>query len=102
MTGEEMERAIEFLLQNQATLEQRVEQTQTQLSQTQGQLGQVVESIAALNRVVTLQAESQGQLNQTLTTAVTALAEAQAKTEAKVDRLVDLVGKLAEERGGQG
>ena len=38
MTGEEMERAIEFLLQNQATLEQRVEQTQAQLSQTQAQL----------------------------------------------------------------
>jgi prefoldin subunit 5 len=33
MTGEEMERAIEFLLQNQATLEQRVEQTQAQLAE---------------------------------------------------------------------
>jgi ABC-type transporter Mla subunit MlaD len=96
MTGDEMERAIEFLLQNQATLEQRVEQTQVQLSETQGQLGQVVESIAELNRVVRMQAESQGQLNQMLTTAVTALAEAQTKTEAKVDRLAGLVERLAE------
>ena len=82
MTGEEMERAIEFLLQNQGTLEQRVEQTQAQL----GELG----------RVVRMQAESQGQLNQTLTTAITALADAQAKTEAKVDRLAGVVEKLVE------
>jgi ABC-type transporter Mla subunit MlaD len=89
MTGEEMERAIEFLLQNQATLEQRVEQTQ-------GQLGQVVESIAELNRVVRMQADSQGQLNQMLTTAITTLADAQAKTEAKVDRLAGVVERLVE------
>ena len=81
MTGEEMERAIEFLLQNQATLERRVEQTQAQLSE--------------LTRVVQMQADSQGQFNQTVTTAITALAEAQAKTEAKVDRLAGLVERLA-------
>ena len=98
MTGEEMERAIEFLLQNQATLEQRVEQTQAQLSQTQGQLSQVVESIAQLNRVVTLQSTSQTELNEMLTRAVAGLAEAQTKTEAKVDRLAGLVERLA---GGQ-
>ena len=82
MTGEEMERAIEFLLQNQATLEDRVTQTQEQL--------------AELSRVVRMQAESQGQLNQTLTTAITALAEAQTKTEEKVDRLTVVVEKLVE------
>lgn len=95
MTGEEMERAIEFLLQNQATLEERVEQTQAQLSQ-------VVESISELNRVVTLQSTSQAELNQMLTRAVTGLAEAQAKTEAKVDRLAGLVERLAEGPNGQG
>ncbi len=89
MTGEEMERAIEFLLQNQATLEQRVEQTQAQLSETQTQLSE-------LTRVVQMQADSQGQLNQTLTTAIVALAEAQTKTEAKVDRLTVVVEKLVE------
>ena len=87
MTGEEMERAIEFLLQNQATLEQRVEQTQAQLSE--------------LTRVVQMQTDSQGQFNQTVTTAITALAEAQAKTEAKVDRLAGLVERLAKGRGGK-
>jgi ABC-type transporter Mla subunit MlaD len=98
MTGEEMERAIEFLLQNQATLEQRVEQTQTQIAETQRQLGQAVEAVSELNRVVRMQADSQGQLNQTLTTAITALAEAQQKTEAKMDRLAGLVERLAEGR----
>ncbi len=88
MTGEEMERAIEFLLQNQATLEQRVEQTQAQL--------------AELTSAVQMQADSQSQLNQTLTTAVTALAEAQLKTEAKVDRLADVVGQLVERLAGEG
>jgi ABC-type transporter Mla subunit MlaD len=96
MTGEEMERAIEFLIQNQATLEGRIERTQAQLSETQGQLGQVVESIAELNRVVRMQTDSQSQFNQTLTTAVTALAEAQAKTEAKVDRLAGVVEQIVE------
>lgn len=86
MTGEEMERAIEFLLQNQATLEERVEQTQAQL--------------AELTAVVRMQADSQGQFNQTVTTAITSLAEAQLKTEAKVDRLTDVVGKLVERLAG--
>lgn len=75
MTGAEMERAIEFLLQNQATLEERVTE---------------------LSRIMQMQAESQGQLNQTLTTAITTLAEAQTKTEAKVDRLTVVVEKLVE------
>jgi hypothetical protein len=89
MTGEEMERAIEFLLQSHATLEERVTQTQAQLSE--------------LTSVVRMQADSQGQFNQTVTTAITSLAEAQLKTEAKVDRLADVVGKLVERlAGGQG
>jgi uncharacterized coiled-coil protein SlyX len=75
MTGEEMERAIEFLLQNQATLEERVTE---------------------LSRIMQMQAESQGHLNQTLTTAITTLAEAQTKTEAQVDRLTVVVEKLVE------
>lgn len=97
-----MERAIEFLLQNQATLERRVEQTQEQISATQAQLSQTVEAVAELNRVVRMQAESQSQVNQILTTTITGLAEAQAKTEAKVDRLAGLVERLAGGPGSEG
>ena len=93
MTGEEMERAIDFLLRSQANLEARIEQVNANLGT---QLSQAVESIAELNRVVRMQTDSQGQLNQTLTTAITALAEAQQKTETKVDRLAGVVEKLVE------
>ena len=86
MTGEEMERAIEFLLQNQATLEERIEQVNRDLGGR----------IAELTAVVRMQADSQGQFNQTLTTAVITLAEAQTKTEAKVDKLAGVVEKLVE------
>jgi ABC-type transporter Mla subunit MlaD len=93
MTGEEMERAIDFLLRSQANLEAGIEQVNANLGT---QLSQAVESIAELNRVVRIQADSQGQLNRTLTTAITALAEAQQKTEIKVDRLAGVVEKLVE------
>jgi chromosome segregation ATPase len=103
MTGEEMERAIEFLLQHQGTLEGRIErtqvqlsETQAQLSETQAQLSETQAQIAELGRVVRMQAESQSQLNQTLTTAISALAEAQLKTETKVDRLAGALEKLVE------
>jgi len=82
MTGEEMERAIEFLLQSQATLEERVTQTH--------------EQIGELNNIIRMQSESQGQLNQTIAQALTSLAEAQSGTEAKVDRLAGVVEKLVE------
>lgn len=93
MTGDEMERAIDFLLRSQANLEARIEQVNANLG---AQLSQAVASIAELNRVVRMQADSQGQLNQTLTTAITALAEAQQKTETKIDRLTNVVEKLVE------
>lgn len=82
MTGEEMERAIEFLLQSQATLEKRVVQTH--------------EQIGELNNIIRMQSESQRQLNQTIAQAVTSLAEAQSRTETKVDRLAGVVEKLVE------
>jgi hypothetical protein len=86
MTGAEMERAIEFLLQNQANLEARIEQVNANLSAR----------IDDLTAAVRMQADSQSQFNQTVTTAITALAEAQQKTEVKVDRLAGVVEKLVE------
>jgi hypothetical protein len=102
MTSEEMERAIEFLLQSQANFEAQIAET---------------------NRIVQMQAESQSQLNEMLTKAITDLAEAQRRTEGKVDRLIDVaahsntrhdetdarldrlsvvVERLVEERNGNG
>lgn len=114
MTGEEMERAIEFLLRNQATFEGRIEQVNANLGarieelagrvgELTGRVGELAESVTELHNVVRMQADSQSQVNQAMTTTVTALAQAQAKTEAKVDRLADVVGVLVERlAGGQG
>src|SRR5437764_15366001 len=44
MTGEEMERAIEFSLEHQASLDQRIEQTNIQL----GELGQRLNTYAEI------------------------------------------------------
>ena len=93
MTGEEMERAIEFILQNQATLEERFEQTQAQIAET--------------NRIVQRQATSQSEFNQTITAVITALSESQQQladsqrqTEQKLDALIDLVRERLEGKGG--
>jgi chromosome segregation ATPase len=89
MTGEEMERAIEFILQRQATLEERIEQTQTQLAQT-------VESVSELNRTVQMQASSQSQFNETVTAAITALADSQQKLTDSQQKLVESQRQLAD------
>lgn len=89
VTAAEMERSIEFLLQHQTTPEGRIERTQVQLSETQVQ-------IAELGRVVQMQAQSHSHLNQTLTRAVSALADARSKTEARVDHLAGAVERLVE------
>lgn len=86
MTGEEMERAIDFLLRSQANLEARIEQVNANLGA----------KIEELTQAVRIQADSQGHFNQTVTTAITALAEAQQQTESKIDRLAGVVEKLVE------
>lgn len=93
MTGEEMERAIEFILQNQATLEEHIEQTQAQIAET--------------NRIVRMQAISQSEFNQTITAVITALSESQRQladslqqTDRKLDALIDIVRERPEGKDG--
>ncbi len=69
MTGEEMERAIEFLLKSQATLDAQIERT---------------------NRQLETYAETQSEFIRATTASITGLAEAQAKTDARLNRLVGL------------
>jgi len=77
MTGEEMERAIEFLLKSQANLEAQITETNRQLS---------------------VYAETQSQFIGIVTEAMTNLANAQSRTErtvgdtnARLDRLATLI-----------
>ena len=58
-----------------------------------------VARVTELNRVVRFQATSQSEPIQTLTRAVTTLAEAQTKTEGKIDQLVGIVEKPVERLG---
>jgi predicted nuclease with TOPRIM domain len=93
MTSQEMERAIEFLLQAQAKHDAQV---------------------AELHDIIREQSVSQSELNQALTQAVAGLADAQSRTDARIDRLIghaertdarldrlsEVVERLARERGG--
>jgi ABC-type transporter Mla subunit MlaD len=85
MTTEEMERTIEFLLQSQAKHD--------------AQIGELRELVAETARAVQMQATSQSQLNGTLTNAITALADAQSKTDERLTRLAGVVERFVEGRG---
>jgi chromosome segregation ATPase len=80
MKNEEIERAIGFLLESQAKHDTQ---------------------IAELHNIIREQSASRSELNQAMTQAITDLAEAQRRTETKVERLADKVDRLADivERG---
>ena len=98
MTGEEMERAIDFLLKSQANLEARIEQvndnlgarigeTNGQLAETNRQVGEYVNMQMTLVQVVTRTFERQDATNR--------------RTDEKLNALIATVEKLIAERGGQ-
>ncbi len=63
MTGEEMERAIEFLLNSHASLEAQVEATSRQIAETNKRLDSFGETQAHILQVVSQQFEEQRQVN---------------------------------------
>jgi predicted nuclease with TOPRIM domain len=75
MTAGEMERAIGFLLESQARHDAQ---------------------IAELHEIIREQSASQSELNQAMVRAINDLAEAQRRTETKVERLADKVERLAD------
>ena len=77
MTGEEMERAIEFLLQGQANHQMR-------LDELTGSVNQLTRQVAETNRIVQLQAETQTEFIQIVTGAIRDLSEAQKRTDAMI------------------
>lgn len=91
MTNEEMERAIEFLLAGQATLEQRIEQTNTQLQQTDAQLQQTNQQLAELGRLLETHAETQSEFIEIATRSIEALTAAQSQTDARLNILIGVV-----------
>ena len=83
MTGEEMERAIEFLLQSQANHEAR-------LGELAEKTNQLTVQVTETSKQLQTYAETQGEFIRTATQSVTGLAEAQARTDAKLDKLIEL------------
>ncbi len=80
MTGEEMERAIEFLLQSQANHEGRMDELAVQVTETSKQLQAY--------------AETQSEFIRATTESITRLAEAQERTDARLGKTDERLNKL--------
>ncbi|HVG30131.1 MAG TPA: hypothetical protein VM864_10560 [Pyrinomonadaceae bacterium] len=99
MTGEEMERAIEFLLKNQAgfdmkldRLADQVTETSKQVAEMNGRLQMHAESQADFVRVVTSHIEAQGHINADVRTTLVRISE-------DLRSLATTVRRFAEGRG---
>jgi chromosome segregation ATPase len=89
MTGEEMERAIEFLLQRQASSEARQEKTDEQIAQTNRQLEIYAETQSEFLQTVLRFVESQDVINAKARQRFDGLAEAQQRTEQRFSDLAE-------------
>lgn len=94
MSGEEMERAIEFLLKHQADyeagqarLEAQVERTSRQIEETNKRLEIHAETQTEFMKIVTQQIEAQGKINASLRASLT-------RTDDRVDKLADTVERF--------
>jgi predicted nuclease with TOPRIM domain len=97
MTGEEMERAIDFLLKSQANLEARIEQVNENLgariAETNGQLNEMGKLLGEYTQMQTT-------LVQVVTRTFAAQADFNRRTDEKLNALIDTVNKML--GGGQG
>lgn len=105
MTNEEMERAIEFLLKNQADFEARFEaereQTNRQIRELAAGQQQVQENINALTHVVAQNSRDIAQNTQQighLSTVMASMLDTQNRHDEEIDALIKLVGRLIEGR----
>jgi DNA anti-recombination protein RmuC len=88
VTGEEMERAIDFLLKSQANLEQRIEQVNSNLAAR----------IEETNKLLGLFAQTQNEFMQTVTQTFEAQAEFNRRTDERINALVGAVERLVRDR----
>ena len=101
MTSDEMQRAIEFLLKNQASFEVQLEKTNRQIERTEQQLELTNQRISLLAETQTefIQAmtghvESQREINADLRRTMRELAQAQKKTQRDISDLTKTVDGL--------
>ena len=105
MTGEEMERAIEFLLQSQANFEvrltafdARLERMQEQLEETNRQLQSVAETQTQFIQTVTQFIESQSRINENQARINAELRATQTRIANALDSLATTVQRFVEGR----
>lgn len=89
MTGEELERAIGFLLQNQAHHAARLDELTTQIAETNRIVQLHAETQTEFIQAVSRHIEAQGEINISLRAAV-------ARTDDRLDRLEAVVERIAE------
>ena len=94
MTGEEMERTIEFLLQGQANHQVRLDELTAQVTATNRRLEMYADTQSQFIEIVTRHIEAQGEINASLRAVVS-------HTDERLDRLEALVERYIEGRGGQ-
>ena len=100
MTGDEMERAIDFLLKGQANLELQVEKTSRQIAETDRQLAETDRQLAETNRqlaetnmMLRLQGDTLSTFIEVTTHSFSNLAAAQARTDERLNALIGVVEK---------
>jgi hypothetical protein len=108
MTGEEMERAIEFLLKNQADFDARFEaereQTNQQIRELAAGQRQTKEFLDGLSQIVAQNSRDIAQNTQQISqlgVVLTSVVEVQNRNNEEIDALIKLVGGLIE-GGGNG
>jgi response regulator of citrate/malate metabolism len=94
MTGDELERAIEFLLKNQAAFEARQAALDARFEAAREQTNQQISELTVLQQA------TQRQLDH-LTNVVASIAETTRRNPEDIDALVKLVGRLVEGRNGK-
>ncbi len=105
MTGEEMERAIDFLLKSQANLEARIEQVNTnlgaridetnrQLEQLSRHVERVSQQVGELSRRVDEFAGMQATFIQVVTRTFEAQDAINRRTDEKLNALIDAVNRM--------
>jgi chromosome segregation ATPase len=97
MTGEEMERAIEFLLKNQSSYESRFDQLTQQIAETNKQLQMHAETQTELIQIVIRNTEEQRQLNAEFRAGLRALSAAQSRTDEQLKRTIEQLKRTDEQ-----
>ena len=101
MTGDELERAIEFLLKNQAAYEARQAAYEARQAEVDAQFEAEREKTnQQISAVAEMQQGTQRQLDH-LTNVVASIAETTQRNSEDIDALVKLVGGLVEGRNGK-